>query len=62
MEIPLKQGIGKAAGPVVKEGARVKAGDLIADLEPGTMGARAHASIAGTVEKITPEAITIAAS
>lgn len=62
VEILLKQGIGKPAGPVVKEGDRVKDGDLIGDLEPGTMGALVHASIAGTVESITPESIIIAAS
>lgn len=62
VEIPLKQGIGKAGDPVVKKGARVKSGDLLADLEPGTMGARVHASIAGIVESVTPESVIIAAS
>ncbi len=60
--IPLKQGIGKAGEPVVKEGARVRAGDLIADLERSVMGARVHASIAGRVEKVTEESIVISAS
>ncbi len=62
VEIPLKQGIGQAGDPVVKEGERVRAGELIADLDRKTMGARVHASIAGTVEKVTPESITIGAS
>ncbi len=62
VEIPLKQGIGKPAGPVVEEGKRVAAGDLLGDLEPGTMGARVHASIGGIVEKVTLESIIIAAS
>ncbi len=62
VEIPLKQGIGRPAEPVVGEGDRVRKGQLIADLEPGTMGATSHASIAGKIEKVTPESITIAAS
>lgn len=62
VEILLKQGIGRPAEPVLKEGDQVRVGDLVADLEPGIMGARVHASITGTVEKITPEAIIIAAS
>ena len=62
VEIPFKQGIGKPAEPVVEEGERVAPGDLIGDLEPGTMGARVHASIAGKVEKVTGESVIIAAT
>lgn len=62
VEIPLQQHIGRPAEPVVKKNQQVKAGDLIADIERSALGARVHASITGTVEKVTPEAVTIAAS
>lgn len=60
--IPLKQHIGQSAQPVVKEEQKVKAGDLIGDIDPGTLGARIHASITGVIEKISTEAITIMSS
>jgi cobalamin reductase len=60
--IPLKQHIGQPAQPVVNEQQKVKAGELIGDIDPGTMGARIHASITGVINKISKEAITIQAS
>jgi len=59
--IPLRQHIGEAAAPVVRTGAGVKAGDLIADLPRGKMGARVHASIGGRVAEVGAEAIIIEA-
>ena len=50
--IPLLQHIGQAALPVVKEGDRVKKGDLIGEIPEGALGARVHASIDGTVTSI----------
>ncbi len=60
--IPLKQHIGQPSRPVVKKGQRVLSGELIGDIDPGTMGARVHASITGIIEKISKESITIHAS
>ncbi|GAU75883.1 4Fe-4S dicluster domain-containing protein [Fusibacter sp. 3D3] len=50
--IGLKQHIGKPAIPCVKTGDVVEAGQCIADIEDGAMGARVHASISGTVTVI----------
>jgi Na+-translocating ferredoxin:NAD+ oxidoreductase RnfC subunit len=50
--IPLQQHIGQPALPVVKEGDRVKKGDLIGEIPEGALGARVHASIEGTVESV----------
>lgn len=57
--IPMSQHIGAPATPVVKEGDIVKCGDLIGDIAQGKLGALVHASIDGTVTKVTPEAVTI---
>ncbi|MDP8246871.1 MAG: SLBB domain-containing protein [Candidatus Tritonobacter lacicola] len=57
VRIPLKQHIGKPAAPIVKKGDTVKAGQLIGDLEWGTMGARVHASINGVVARVDDEVI-----
>jgi Na+-translocating ferredoxin:NAD+ oxidoreductase RnfC subunit len=48
----LQQHIGQPALPVVKEGDRVKKGDLIGEIPEGALGARVHASIEGTVESV----------
>jgi Na+-translocating ferredoxin:NAD+ oxidoreductase RnfC subunit len=50
--IPLLQHIGQAALPVVKQGDRVRKGDLIGEIPDGALGARVHASIDGTVEAV----------
>ncbi len=52
VSIPLLQHIGQPALPVVKEGDRVKKGDLIGEIPEGALGARVHASMDGTVESI----------
>jgi Na+-translocating ferredoxin:NAD+ oxidoreductase RnfC subunit len=52
VSIPLQQHIGKPALPVVKEGDRVKKGDLIGEIPEGALGARVHASIDGLVESV----------
>ena len=59
--IPLQQHIGAPAQPVVSEGDAVSAGDLIAQIPEGQLGATLHASITGRVSKVTPQAIEIAA-
>jgi Na+-translocating ferredoxin:NAD+ oxidoreductase RnfC subunit len=50
--LPLKQHAGAPAVPAVRPGERVKAGDLAAAPAPGALGARIHASIAGTVRDV----------
>jgi Na+-translocating ferredoxin:NAD+ oxidoreductase RnfC subunit len=50
--LPLKQHAGPAALAVVKEGERVRAGDVVAAPAPGALGARIHASIDGVVRSV----------
>jgi Na+-translocating ferredoxin:NAD+ oxidoreductase RnfC subunit len=52
VSIPLRQHIGAAATPVVKEGDRVRAGDCIGEAPANVPGARVHASISGTVDAV----------
>lgn len=52
VKIPLKQNIGAPSEPVVSEGDRVKAGQLIARCQAGKLGADLHAGISGVVKKI----------
>ncbi len=52
VSIPLRQHIGAPAVPVVREGDRVKTGDLIAEIPENALGARMHASIDGIVARI----------
>ena len=59
VKIMLNQHIGAPGIPVVKEGDRVKIGDKIADIPQGKIGAVYHASINGTVTKITRNSISI---
>jgi Na+-translocating ferredoxin:NAD+ oxidoreductase RnfC subunit len=60
VNILLKQHAGAPSVPVVKCGDRVNAGDLLAAPEPGKLGARIHASIAGVVT-VKKDAILIEA-
>jgi len=57
--IPLQQHVGAPAQPVVKEGDRVQAGQVIGEIPEGSLGARVHASIDGIVARVTPQAVTI---
>ncbi|MDF2569651.1 MAG: putative NADH:ubiquinone oxidoreductase, subunit RnfC [Sporomusa sp.] len=57
--IPLSQHIGAPAVPVVKAGEVVGVGQLIAEIPVGALGAHIHASITGTVEQVSLQAITI---
>ena len=52
VEIPLSQHIGAPAEPVVAVGDRVQAGQRIATVPEGKLGAHVHASISGRVSKI----------
>lgn len=57
----LSQHMGRPAQPVVEEGQRVLAGDVVGEIEAGTLGARVHASITGTVEAVSDDGVTIVA-
>lgn len=59
VSILLKQHVGAPSVPVVKVGDSVKKGQLIAEIAKDALGAQLHASIDGTVEQITPQAIII---
>jgi len=59
VRIPLKMHVGAPAVPVVIAGQQVKKGDLIADIKEGALGARIHASIDGTVTRVTDNEICI---
>ncbi|MDD5674415.1 MAG: SLBB domain-containing protein [Chitinivibrionales bacterium] len=50
--IPLRQHIGAPAVAVVKPGQRVSAGELVADIAPGALGAKIHTGIAGMVVSV----------
>lgn len=59
VRIPLKQHIGAPATPTVKEGTKVKPGDLIASIPDDKLGANVHASIDGTVREISEAYIRV---
>ena len=58
VRLPLKQHAGAPASACVASGASVQAGDLVAEVPDGTLGARIHASISGTVQ-ILQDAVQI---
>lgn len=55
--LSLQQHIGAPAEPVVQVGDQVAAGELVAEIPEGQLGARVHASIAGTVSRIDAEIV-----
>ncbi len=55
--IPLSQHIGAPAAAVVKSGDRVQAGDLIGEIPEEALGARVHASISGTIARVTDSVV-----
>jgi len=61
VRILTKQHAGKPATPVVAEGDQVQAGQAIARMNAGELGATVHASIGGRVKKVTAEAVEIEA-
>jgi hypothetical protein len=58
VRVPLRQHTGTSSRPVVKEGDRVKAYDMIGTAT-SDISATVHASIDGVVKKITEDDITI---
>ena len=59
VSIPLKQHIGEKSIVKVKEGEKVKHGQVIAEVPEGKLGSNIHTSIEGTVKKITGDYIRI---
>ncbi len=59
VRIPLRQHIGAPARPVVRSGDRVAAGDCIAEVPEGALGARVHASISGVVAGVDDRSVRI---
>jgi len=57
--LKLRQHVGAPAEPIVHPGDQVSQGQLVAEIPEGALGARIHASIAGTVAAVTPQTITI---
>ena len=55
----MSQHVGKPARPVVEVGQRVLEGDVVGEIQPGSLGARVHASIAGKVTSITAAEILL---
>ena len=60
VSLPLKQHAGAPSIAVVKNGQRLKPGDLVAEPDAGKLGARIHASISGTV-RLTHDSVVIEA-
>ncbi|SPF34000.1 Respiratory-chain NADH dehydrogenase 51 Kd subunit [Candidatus Desulfosporosinus infrequens] len=59
VKLRLQQHVGAAAVPVVKIGEVVKLGQVVGEIPEGSLGARVHASIDGTVIQITPQMIMV---
>ncbi|MDR1124621.1 MAG: SLBB domain-containing protein [Deltaproteobacteria bacterium] len=59
VSIPLRQHIGAPARPVVTPGQSVAKGDLVGEIPEGSLGARVHASLSGTVAAILDGAVRI---
>ncbi len=61
VRIKLKQHAGQPAAAAVKEGQKVKKGQVVGRVEEGKLGAAVHASIDGKVKAVTAEAVEIVA-
>ena len=59
VQIPLQQHIGTAASSIVRSGQLVEAGQLIAEVAKGKLGASVHASIGGKVTSVNEKMISI---
>ncbi|MCW5963444.1 MAG: 4Fe-4S dicluster domain-containing protein [Bryobacterales bacterium] len=61
VRVAWKQHAGEPAQPVVAEGQKVRAGDLLGEPPADKLGARVHASIDGTVQSISEAGAVIVA-
>jgi Na+-translocating ferredoxin:NAD+ oxidoreductase RnfC subunit len=61
VRIRMRQHAGEAAVPAVREGQKVKKGQVAGRVEDSKLGAPVHASISGKVRAVTPEYVEIVA-
>ena len=59
VRIMLRMGVGAPSVPVVGVGVKERKNTLIADIAPGKLGVKMHASISGTVTAVTDSYIEI---
>ncbi len=59
VRILLRMGVGAPSVPVVAVGDKVRKNALVADIAPGKLGVKMHASISGTVTAVTDSYIEI---
>lgn len=59
VRIMLRMGVGAPSVPTVAEGDKVRKNQLVADIAEGKLGVKMHASISGTVTRITNDYIEI---
>ncbi|MBZ5591272.1 MAG: 4Fe-4S dicluster domain-containing protein [Acidobacteriia bacterium] len=59
--VKMSQHSGQAARPVVREGEKVQAGQVVGRVEDLKLGAHVHAGISGKVRTVTPEMVEIVA-
>ncbi|WP_191440272.1 4Fe-4S dicluster domain-containing protein [Anaerotruncus colihominis] len=59
VRIMLRMGVGAPSVPVVGVGDKVRKNTLVADIAPGKLGVKMHASISGTVTAVTDSYIEI---
>jgi Na+-translocating ferredoxin:NAD+ oxidoreductase RnfC subunit len=57
VRLPLQQHLGMPAKAVVSDGQQVKAGDLVADIPEGKLGAYIHATIDGRIKLLKDEIV-----
>lgn len=62
LALPLKQHTGAPSRPVVQAGARVQAGQLVAEIPDGALGARIHAPRSGRVARVELDRILLEVS
>jgi Na+-translocating ferredoxin:NAD+ oxidoreductase RnfC subunit len=55
----MKQHAGKPAAPTVKNGAKVRRGQMIGNVGEADLGAAIHSSIDGKVREVTEAAVVI---
>jgi Na+-translocating ferredoxin:NAD+ oxidoreductase RnfC subunit len=61
VRIQMRQHAGQPAAPVVREGQKVKRGQVVGRVEESKLGAHVHSSIDGKVRGVTPERVEIVA-
>ncbi|HEY1343290.1 MAG TPA: 4Fe-4S dicluster domain-containing protein [Bryobacteraceae bacterium] len=61
VRIKMRQHAGETAAPAVREGERVCKGQAVGRVAESKLGAHVHASIDGTVRRVTPDSVEIAA-